>query len=299
MKKILCTMLIAFALVLNASMAFAVDEAPRPTLSLEGMPVSVDQEQQFYVDVKVDPKGASFNGIQSTVQYSGDTITFVRAETGSSIITYFVTPPTVTENGIAFSGIILGGFRGLIDPFDESHSLPGDIVRLVFAGKAKGTARITTHDSTVTANDGAGTLQTVTDATVSTTVSDVAAPSTYTPADSIAPTITASVVQEHDLFDGRYTLLFTATDKQSGIDHVELREGNGEWATIESPYVLQDQSRKSILSLRAYDASGNVGTITIAPVASSSALALIILILILIIVVYVIYKKSKHPAHLS
>lgn len=297
MKKIAFTFFIALTLMLTASSTFA---ATQPLFLLEGMPTSIDQQQQFYVDVNVDPKGNSFNGIQSTVEFSSDTLSFVRAETGSSIITYFVSTPAAIENRIGFSGIILGGFKGVIDPFDESHSLPGGIVRLVFAGKAKGTAVVRTMDSTVTANNGSGTLQTVTDAAVSAVVTDVVSPSTYTMADGIAPTITASVVQEKDLFDGSYTLLFTATDKQSGIEYVELREGNGEWTRIESPYLLQDQSRKGILSLRAYDAAGNVANITIDPLrSSSSTAAVLVLILIAIIILYVIYKKSKHPKHLA
>jgi hypothetical protein len=277
-------------------MAFADTAA----MVLQHVPESVDQQEQFYVDVEIDPNGTSFNGAQGSVTFSNDTISFVRAETGSSIVTYFITPPTLQDNTVTFSGIILGGFNGLINPFDQSHKLPGHIMRLVFAAKAQGTATIDTHDSTVTANDGEGTLQSASSAHASFPVSDAVAISKYVTPDITLPTISASVVQEHALFDGRYTLIFTATDKQSGIDHVELQEGGGAWNTVQSPYLLHDQSRKSILSLRAYDASGNVATITVAPISSSSTtIALIILIFILLITLYVIHKKSKHPTHLA
>lgn len=259
-------------------------------------PATVAQQQQFYVDVALDTEGASINGIQGSISFSDSTLSFVRAETGASNITLWVDNPTLKGNTLTFSGIIPGGFDGLINPFDQSRKLPGGIVRLIFAGKAAGRAAITTSKVGATLNDGTGTLETISDTTTVVQVSSSVAPSTYSTADIVPPTITASVVSEKDLFDGKQALLFTATDKESGIAHVDLREGNGEWSAIESPYLLRDQSRKGILSLRAYDAAGNATSIAIAPPVSktSSAAVIIILVLIAIIILYVIHKKTSH-----
>jgi hypothetical protein len=291
MKKLL---FIIFILLFFPAVASAQTSA---RMVLQGAPTAVSQQQQFYVDVAVDAQGTSFNGIQGRVTFSSDTLSFVRAETGTSLVTYFIDPPTANGNTVSFSGIIIGGFDGLINPFDQSHKLPGEIVRLVFVGKAVGNATISTSKVTVTANDGQGTLENVADNNVSLDVSTAVSPSVYATADTVPPTISAVVVHESDLYNGKYALLFTANDKQTGIAYVELREGSGAWNTIQSPYLLQDQSRHSILSLRAHDVAGNVTTITIAQSASSQSAAAIILILIVLIILYAIHKKTKHPKH--
>ncbi len=294
MKKFLFIILIA---LVGASPAVALAGAGA-SMVLQQAPTSVAQQQQFYIDVAVDPQDTDFNGIQGSVEFSSNTLSFVRAETGTSLVSYFIDQPSVQGNMIHFSGIIIGGFDGLINPFDQSHKLPGPIVRLVFEAVQPGNAVVTTSNVSVTENDGNGTLEPVTDTTVSFPVTTAIAPSIYNTADTVPPTLSASIVSSKDLFDGKYTVVFTATDKQSGIDHVELKEGNGAWKTIQSPYVLQDQTRKGILSLRAYDVAGNVTTITLPSTGTTqSAAAIIFLLLAALIILYVIHKKTKHPKH--
>ncbi len=285
MKKfLLFTLLLSFFLL--------VKNAEASTVTISHAPTTVAQQQQFYIDVALDTAGTSINGIQGAVTFSSDTLSFVRAETGTSNVTLWIDQPTVHGNTISFSGIIPGGFDGLVDPFDQTHKQPGEIARLVFVGKMPGNATIATSNVIVSDNDGNGTLEHVADNTTSVVVSNDIAPSIYSTPDIVPPTITASIVQDADLFDGKYALLFTAIDKESGIDHVELKEGNDQWKTIQSPYMLRDQSRDSILSLRAYDVAGNIATITIAPKSSApSPTAIIILIIAALAILYVMYKK--------
>ncbi|MEO5646657.1 MAG: hypothetical protein ABIO57_00285 [Candidatus Paceibacterota bacterium] len=288
MKKILFT----FLLLLIAQVSYAKEI---PVVMLTHVPQTGALLQQFYVDVVVDPKGGSINGIQGAVTFSPDMLTFVRAETGTSNITLWIDQPKAQGDTISFSGVIPNGFNGLINPFDQSVKLPGQIVRLVFSGKAPGIAKISTTNISITDNDGIGTIEKMTDTNNTVTVSDTAAPSLYINNDIISPTLSATVINDHNLYDGKSVLIFNATDKESGVDHVTLQEGDGELSTIESPYVLHDQSRKSILLLHAYDMSGNVATITIAPlVPHTSATAMVIVLFITLIIFYVIYKKIRY-----
>lgn len=268
------------------------------TVSISHVPSVVAQQQQFYVDITIDPEGKTFNALQGAVVFSDDTISFVRAETGSSNITFFIDPPAVKGNRITFSGIIPGGFSGLIDPFDSAHKNPGQIVRLVFVGKAAGEGRLAVTGLAIADNDGHGTLESVADQQMAFSVSGTVAPSVYFPQDTVAPTVTASVVKDANLNNGKYTLIFNAVDKQSGIDHVDIKEGGGDWHTIQSPYLLQDQSRQSILLIRAVDVAGNSGNATIPPVRRASSLFAVIvaLIFLLSIILYVIKKKSQHTS---
>lgn len=264
---------------------------------VNGAPATVAQQQEFYVDVAVDSDNVALNGIAGTVSFSSDTLTFVRAETGTSLINYFIDSPMLVGNTIKFSGTIVGGFNGLIDPFNPEHKLPGQIVRLVFAGKAKGPATITTTNVMVTDNDGKGTLEKAIDGAMPVTVTDAIAPSHYNTPDTTPPEISASIVQDTNFYDGKYVLVFSTIDKESGIDRVQLQEGDGQWTTIQSPYLLHDQTRTSTLSLRAYDVAGNMTPITIAPIRTFSPTAIIaflILLLLAIIMGYIIYEKIKY-----
>ena len=289
MKKLLFTFLIVSVIVFSSQHAHAA------VINFAHTPTTIAQQQQFYVDVTVDPEGKSFNAIQGSIAFSDDTLKFVRAETGTSNVTLFIQRPTAKGNVITFSGIIPGGFDGLINPFDPNNKLPGQIVRLVFEGKAAGEAQIISTATTVADNDGQGTLEPVPDQQAFLSVSTSVAPALYTTADAQPPTLSASVVKENNLYNGKYTLLFSAIDKQSGLDHVEVKEGNGSWVTAESPYVLHDQSRRSILLVRAFDVAGNVSVVvTIPPLEQGSQLPMIILLVIFVLIVaYVIYKKRK------
>lgn len=287
MKKITILFLIIIFVTLS------VHRADAASISLAPMPATIAQQQQFYVDVTIDPQGISFNGIQGAVSFSSDTLSFVRAETGSSSITYFIDQPTVKGNTVTFSGIIPGGFDGLINPFDPVHKKPGEVMRLVFVGKAAGTATIGTSHMQIAGNDGQGTLQPVPDQQFHFVVSNTVAPSVYSTPDTVMPVLSASIVSDKDLYDGKYTLVFTAVDKQSGIDHVEIKEGTDAWQTIQSPYVLRDQSRQGILLIRAVDAAGNATLVTInaAPQSSRLVLPILLILFLLSIVLYVIKKK--------
>ncbi len=289
MKKFLFTFLLLFIPVCAHAQAV-------PQVLLQHVPTSVSQQEQFYVDVAVDAHGDDFNGIQGAVTFSSDSLQFVRAETGSSVISTFIDTPSLASVGtVHFSGIIIGGFDGLINPFDQSHKLPGQIVRLVFVGKKPGNVAIASSNVSVTENDGKGTIESLADTSSPVTVTNTIAPSVYNPTDTIPPTLTASIVSDKNLYDGQYVVIFNAVDKQSGIDHVELKEGDGAWSTVESPYVLHDQSRRAILSLRAYDVAGNVTTITLPSATNTNSSAVVIvLVLIAVIIIYVIYKKILH-----
>jgi hypothetical protein len=296
MKKLFYTTFTFSIMAIVLMFPRSVIASEGPTAAILHVPATVAQQQQFYVDVVIDPQGKSFNAIQGTIVFSNDNLSLVRTETGSSNVTFFVDPPTLKGNTITFSGIIPGGFSGLINPFDPTHPGPAEIVRLVFMGKAAGEAQIIATGMTIADNDGQGTLETVPDQRSFLSILTTVAPSVYAVHDTTPPLLTASVVQDHDLNNDSYTLVFNATDKQSGIDHVEVKEGSKEWRTVKSPYLLQDQSRKSIISIRAIDNAGNATLVSIdaAPHPSDTAVPIVLIIVSLCIVLYVIKQKYIH-----
>ncbi len=69
--------------------------------------------------------------------------------------------------------------------------------------------------------------------------------------------IQAAITSEPSLYNGQAILLFSTTDKVSGVDHYDVQEG-GQWTRrVVSPYILKDQSQNTPLTVWAYDKAGN------------------------------------------
>lgn len=268
------------------------------SVTLAPQVVRLDQEQQFYVDILLDPEGAAFNGVEGSVQFSSDTLAFVRSEDGNSIVGPWIDRPKIDGDKITFSGIMPNGFDGVIDPFDSKIRKPGTLLRLVFEARAPGVAHIATSGVNITANDGNGTLRSVPDMQLSIPISGETNSSVYALQDTHRPTLAASIVMDKKLYDGRATLIFTASDKESGIDRVEVQEGNRASVVATSPYLLEDQSRTSVITVRAYDISGNVTTVTINPVYTAETIGYILLsfiaLIVLVIFTYVLRRKKSN-----
>jgi len=69
--------------------------------------------------------------------------------------------------------------------------------------------------------------------------------------------------------DGKYYLVFSTTDKQTGVDHYEISETKNKnkenWQKEENPYLLTDQSLKSFIKVKAVDKARNERIETIYP----------------------------------
>ncbi|OGZ17544.1 MAG: hypothetical protein A2Z78_02020 [Candidatus Nealsonbacteria bacterium RBG_13_36_15] len=68
---------------------------------------------------------------------------------------------------------------------------------------------------------------------------------------------TIEIGQDPSVFEGKYFLGFSTTDKISGIDYYEVKEGKEDFKKAEIPYLLKDQSLKSRILVRAVDKAGN------------------------------------------
>lgn len=218
---------------------------------------TVAKEQQFYVDVFLQAENESINGIEGVLIYPKELVTLVRIEDGSSIITPWIERPKDTKGEITFTGIIPGGFQGLIDPFKGTTTGKGKVFRLVFEGKEEGRGPLFFSSLFGTLHDGDGTLTEPKHAPYIISVTNEYLPTVYTVTDTFSPDMEAYVVTEKDLNNGKPTLIVSAIDKESGVSRVELLSGSRDWKIIESPYLLDRKERTSILTVRAYDMEGN------------------------------------------
>jgi hypothetical protein len=74
------------------------------------------------------------------------------------IITTWVDAPTFKDDILSFSGIVAGGFDGIVDPFKGEKKFPGTLAYITFNTGAVGTGTIfATSDTKAYLNDGDGT----------------------------------------------------------------------------------------------------------------------------------------------
>jgi hypothetical protein len=278
---ILCTVFTTRAHAVNTTL---ISSSATPNIS-----------QEFSVDLLLDPQGQSYNAIEGTVSFS-DPLVLRRIEDGGSIVHYWINPPTIVGNEISFSGIMPGNFDGLIDPFTPAERAPGKILRLVFTAPSTGNPSIVTSNINVALSNGLGTLQPVAPTQLSVHISGTAHPTTLPLSDTNQPLLQSDIVKDKNLYDGKYTLVFNAIDKESGIARIEVAEGDESFHDATSPYLLRNQTRNLPVHIRVTDTSGNTTLTTIpAAHASTGSITLIIIIccIILIFIWYILEHKKR------
>jgi len=254
------------------------------TLYIDPHSVDVLKGDTVTAAVRLDTdEGECVNTVDAVISY-GEDIQAIDISRGRSILSLWVEDPIIKkdEHQITFAGGIPNGYCGRI-PGDPS--LTNIVAELVFrapgfsVGQSENITSLLTFEpgTRVLLNDGFGTeatLRTISGSinllqSVGTTSKDVWRDIVLQDAVQPQP-FSIDLVQNPDVFSGKYYIVFNTTDKQSGIDHYEIIEesrddiyslrwgrGDAPWAPIESPYVLEDQSLSSIIRVKAVDKAGN------------------------------------------
>ena len=225
----------------------------------------------FMVNTRIDPKGECVNTIQANLEFSKDSLEVKDVSNGNSIISFWVKEPEFSnEKGtISFAGGIPGGYCGplLGDP-GESNLLGKIIFKVKDSGEQFSATLKFLNSSQVLLNDGMGTPAKLSSRGAVFNIKEVRPPGEVEPQkdewqeelekDKIPPEpFEIKINQEPAAFDGKYFIIFSTTDKQSGIDYYEVKEGGKDWKEADSPYLLEDQSLKSIIKVKAVDKARN------------------------------------------
>lgn len=243
--------LLFFALPITVSAA---------TISLRTMPDDVGTGDVVLVSVLLDSTNAT-NAFSGNIRYSGNTLEPIAINDGNSIISLWITRPTISTGGtpIIFAGITPGGFSGT----------RGVLFSILFRAKAAGIADISLENSEVLRNDGAGGKEPVTTKPLILSIKTVPSGGYTEPVDHTPPEpFTAYLGKDPQLYDGRNYLVFTTVDKSSGIDRYAVVESRIpsfllsffplSWTdTATSPYMIEDQNLTSTIYLKAVDRAGN------------------------------------------
>jgi hypothetical protein len=236
-------------------------------------PKEVKKGEFIVVSIYLDTQFEEINAVEVYVNFS-DNLIFRDYLDGKSIITNWIEKPHILDvrrPKIEFSGIVAGGISG--------SNL--NLVELVFEAKENGIAKIEIDkNSKVLLNDGLGTRTKLIALSQSFKVLDIQGLSRSELAllrgklkirDSFPPEpFKIYLAKNKEIFNGKYYITFETKDKQSGIAYYEISEKpinfiflakpdikNLSFKKAESPYVLEDQSLRSYVVVKAVDKAGN------------------------------------------
>jgi len=285
------------------------------TLYLEPQAQDIKLGEVFIQEIKIDTE-KPVNAIEVNLKYPSDVLEVVDVSFGNSILTIFAQNPVIDqENGlISFAGGIPGGYDKIIPNGAEESNLIAQIVfqccndkKVDFSACAslldissQTQIKITIQDSSkVLLNDGFGT-----EIDIKTQESVINIIPEFSPVvedewqkqkqeDNIPPEQIQVKIVYDTLIEDKNVLVFSTTDKQTGIDYYEVKEGKGDWQEVESPHILIDQKIKGVVKIKAVDKAGNE---RIQIVKRPGPLPYYLFGLVLIIIIaayYLISRKNK------
>lgn len=301
-KCFLKVFLVFFSLLffLNASSVKAA------TLYFEPDSTQVHMGDEFLVKVKIDTEGQCINAIRTGIEYDKRFLVAKQFLTGNSIISIWLRRPTINNGLILFSGGIPGGYCGKIPGDPGESGILGEIIFKVpsFLVSQKHSAKLKfSKDSDVFLNNSVATKTDVNFKTAQYEIleaNNTSSVSINTKQDTTPPEpFKISILSNPQIFHGKYFLIFYTSDKQTGIDHYEVKEGDMNWVRAESPYLLKDQSLQSIIKVKAVDKAGNeriseyIHPTTIKRNGRKNLIMVVLMIFIILIIVIFVSTKRK------
>ena len=295
LKNVIILLIIGF--VLFPGTAFATK------LYLEPSSGEYQQNDTFIVEIKIDTEGECINAVEANLNFSQDILKAIDFSQGNSILTLWVKPPAIDQNSglTSFAGGIPGGYCGRISGDLGETNLLGKIIFRVpsLTVGEENLAEVKFLDtSQVLLNDGLGTkAELTTQGAVFKILAEGVEPSKdewqeEIEKDIILPeSFEIEIHQTPAIFEGKYFITFFTTDKQTGIDHYEVKEGKKDWEEVSSPYLLEDQSLQSIIKIKAVDKAGNERIAEYSPPKKPFRYWIIILILIGVWIIWWIIRR--------
>ncbi len=278
---------------------FVSTVAEAATLYIDPPTVSLNRGDAITVAVRIDTDESTeecINAVDGVINFT-ENITPVDVSLGESILPVWIESPVIDKENrrITFAGGIPNGYCGRVE---GDPRLTNTLFQIVFrapglqigGGENSGRAEVTFGpETTAYQNDGFGTkAETKAFGTVF-TISPTIGSEILDPwredvlADDIAPEAFSITLERDEFaFNGDYYIVFNTTDKQTGLSHYEVIEESVEeaglfsfgaatapWEKVRSPYVLKDQTLRSVVRVRAIDKAGNEYLATLAPQGSS------------------------------
>jgi len=220
---------------------------------------NIYKDDVFVATVRISNPDRLINAIDGHVLYDENKLEVRDISIGGSVFNVWPKFPKFLdmEGSIHFIGGVPGGFIG-----DEE----AEVFRIFFLAKEVGDIKLDFNDDlSLYLNDSKGTklglwLRPATSSILErpSGVAERDAWQDIISEDTIPPDeFEINLKNDPLIFDNKYFLNFMTPDRESGIDHYEVKEGEGEFTRAESPYVLKDQKFEGLIKVKAVDKAGN------------------------------------------
>lgn len=259
------------------------------------------KDDVFVVDLKLDNEEECINTVEVNIGFSNDILEVIDFNESNSLLSIWLKKPEInqSEGTISLAGGIPGGFCGKLPGDPGNVDLIGQIIFKVKSQDNQKTS-IDFNDSQVLLNDGEGTRADLKTRGASFSIISGVSEKPLSEWEekkendfTMPEPFSIEIIQDSSIFDNKYFIVFSTTDKQTGIDYYEVKEGMRFWKEAESPYLLEDQSLNSIIKVKAIDRAGNERVIEHDPGVSKSPVLFIIFILLVIIIWFVYFRFLK------
>lgn len=271
------------------------------TLVLDPQSGTYGPGDTFLMTVRVDPgTDECINAVSVEVDYPYDMLRASAVSKGESLLTLWPEEPTIdlAKGVVRFNGGIPAGYCGRVQGDPGKTNI---IAKIVFTvpGAATGTKSAIGASIPVTfgpetqvlLNDGFGTRAPLVahGAVLTRGALSIGKGDNewldLVHQDKMPPDL-FNISLEHDAntYQGKYFIVFSTVDKQSGVHHYEVTEDDPDHpgfvrgkrnehavpVVATSPYVLRDQTLASRVIVRAYDHAGNTEEARLAPKGASA-----------------------------
>lgn len=248
---------VSFVLLILNAIIFNISDAATIKATYEKNAVAPGSN--ISVAIQIDPDGLSPNAFEGSVSIA-DNAKLISIDDADSIVTLWVEYPRLVEDRVVFSGILPGGFSGILSA-DSDTLLPGTLFSLILSVPNDGDVLIAPTLKVVYEKDGLSISDKFYSEPINIPVKSGATlvdQSLVTNVDKYPPEpFEVHIAKDQDVFGGKYFIVFNTYDRGSGISFYSVEEGDTKPVTTASPYVLTDQSLGSHVVVRAYDKAGN------------------------------------------
>ena len=247
----------------------------------------------FKVEVRLDTKGDSINTCEAKISFNKNQLEVTDISKGGSLMTLWAKDPFYSdaEGTIILVGGIPSGFKG-----------DGKIISIIFRATESGSANLSFQDdSRALLNDGKGTPAPLVKEDAIFEISSSPTGQSFDEwqkeieKDKTSPEpFEIKIGQDPAVFEGKYFIVFSTTDKQTGVAYYQIKEGDSEWKAEDSPYPLENQDLKEKILVKAVDKAGNERIEEFSPPKSNLFyLELLSLLIIIFCIIYFLFKKFK------
>lgn len=271
------------------------------TLTIDPPSGTFGPGDSFVATVRIDTDSPEecVNAVDALIEYPKDLVKPVAISKGESLISLWAEEPSFSsESGtVRIQGGIPGGYCGRVVGDPGRTNVIAKIVFTVPATQIGAAAPETAvrvpvrflPASVVLLNDGAGTPASLRleGAEYVRALEPVGSSNEWltTIREDLFPPeeFRAEIVRDPNIHAGKFVLVFSTVDKQSGLSHYEVTEedpiargmklgGRAPAVAVRasSPYLLEDQSLKSRIIVRAVDHAGNRREFVIEPTDASA-----------------------------